>query len=144
MLSECLVSLCGLSNLVQRDSVLAPYLVLCDPTNSVLCFCVAYWSLSGSVRPVRLCCWVLRVYLAVCSSCVCARLPTPSVCRPGTLRCPICRAPIPLPTGGVAALPPSFVVNQLLDLMSRQRREVVPKCSTHQTEVSTSGFTQSV
>ena len=43
---------------------------------------------------------------------------------------------MPLPTGGVAALPPSFVVNQLLDLMSRQRREVVPKCSTHQTEVS--------
>jgi hypothetical protein len=36
----------------------------------------------------------------------------------------------------VSALPPSFLVNQLLDLMARQRREVIPKCSTHQTQVS--------
>ncbi|KAE8745371.1 hypothetical protein FOCC_FOCC007919 [Frankliniella occidentalis] len=38
---------------------------------------------------------------------------------------------ITIPRGGVPALPPSFLVNQLLDLMSRQRREVVPKCATH-------------
>ncbi|XP_047481478.1 tripartite motif-containing protein 2-like isoform X1 [Penaeus chinensis] len=49
----------------------------------------------------------------------------------GTFRCPICRESIRIPSGGVAALPPSFLVNQLLDLMSRQRREVIPKCSTH-------------
>lgn len=36
-----------------------------------------------------------------------------------------------IPRGGVQALPPSFLVNQLLDLMSRQRREVIPKCSVH-------------
>ena len=30
--------------------------------------------------------------------------------------------------------PPSFIVNQLLDLMSQQRRDVVPKCSAHPTE----------
>merc|ERR1712223_107069 len=36
--------------------------------------------------------------------------------------------------GGVVCLPPSFLVNQLLDLMARQRREVIPKCSTHQTQ----------
>lgn len=48
-----------------------------------------------------------------------------------TFRCPICRETITLPRGGVSALPPSFLVNQLLDLMSRQRREVVPKCSNH-------------
>lgn len=29
------------------------------------------------------------------------------------------------------AFPPSFLVNQLLDLMASQRREVVPKCSSH-------------
>lgn len=29
------------------------------------------------------------------------------------------------------AFPPSFLVNQLLDLMARQRREVIPKCSSH-------------
>ena len=28
-------------------------------------------------------------------------------------------------------MPPSFLVNQLLDLMARQRREVIPKCSSH-------------
>ncbi|XP_037074978.1 tripartite motif-containing protein 2-like isoform X2 [Pollicipes pollicipes] len=69
----------------------------------------------------------------VCLECL-ARIVASNTREPGTLRCPICRALIPLPTGGAAALPPSFVVNQLLDLMSRQRREVVPKCSTHQTE----------
>ena len=49
----------------------------------------------------------------------------------GQFRCPICRELITIPRGGVQALPPSFLVNQLLDLMARQRREVIPKCSTH-------------
>ena len=53
----------------------------------------------------------------------------------GQFRCPICRELITIPRGGVSALPPSFLVNQLLDLMARQRREVIPKCSTHQTQV---------
>ncbi len=52
-------------------------------------------------------------------------------------RCPICRELITIPRGGVSALPPSFLVNQLLDLMARQRREIIPKCSTHQTQVHT-------
>ena len=46
-------------------------------------------------------------------------------------RCPVCRDLITIPSGGVQALPPSFLVNQLRDLMARQRREVVPKCSSH-------------
>ncbi|KAJ6221256.1 hypothetical protein RDWZM_007068 [Blomia tropicalis] len=49
----------------------------------------------------------------------------------GNFRCPICRESIQLPRGGVMGLPPSFLVNQLLDLMTSQRREVVPKCSSH-------------
>ncbi|RZF35365.1 hypothetical protein LSTR_LSTR012572 [Laodelphax striatellus] len=53
-----------------------------------------------------------------------------------TFRCPICRECITIPRGGVAALPPSFLVNQLLDLMARQRREVVPKCSVHLNQVT--------
>jgi hypothetical protein len=53
----------------------------------------------------------------------------------GSFRCPICRELITIPRGGVAALPPSFLVNQLLDLMSRQRREVIPKCSVHINQV---------
>ena len=58
-----------------------------------------------------------------------------------TFRCPICRELIHVPRGGVPALPPSFLVNQLLDLMASQRREVIPKCSTHSHQVSMQ-FTQ--
>ncbi|XP_071746315.1 E3 ubiquitin-protein ligase TRIM71 isoform X2 [Lepeophtheirus salmonis] len=49
----------------------------------------------------------------------------------GQFRCPICRELITIPRGGIQALPPSFLVNQLLDLMAKQRREIVPKCSNH-------------
>lgn len=48
-----------------------------------------------------------------------------------SFRCPICRETVSIPLGGVPAFPPSFIVNQLLDLMARQRRDVVPKCSAH-------------
>ena len=53
---------------------------------------------------------------------------------PPTFRCPICRCSIVIPRGGIAALPPSFLVNQLLDLMASQHREVIPKCTNHQSE----------
>lgn len=50
-------------------------------------------------------------------------------------RCPICRESIAVPrNGGVSALPPSFVVNQLLDLIKNQRRDLVPRCSNHPNE----------
>ena len=52
----------------------------------------------------------------------------------GCFRCPICRESVQVPRGGVVAFPPSFLVNQLLDLMQRQRREVIPKCSNHVTQ----------
>ena len=53
-----------------------------------------------------------------------------------SFRCPICRENVPIPRGGVNSFPPSFIVNQLLDLMGRQRRDIVPKCSRHsQTEL---------
>ena len=55
--------------------------------------------------------------------------------RDSQFRCPICRELINIPRGGVQALPPSFLVNQLLDLMASQRREVIPKCSTHANQV---------
>ena len=58
----------------------------------------------------------------------------------GQFRCPICRELITIPRGGVQALPPSFLVNQLLDLMARQRREVIPKCSQHQNQVGNQDF----
>ena len=36
--------------------------------------------------------------------------------------------------GGVTSFPPSFIVNQLLDLMVRLRRDVIPKCNSHTNE----------
>lgn len=36
--------------------------------------------------------------------------------------------------GGIASLPPSFVVNQLIDLIKNQRRDLVPRCSNHPNE----------
>lgn len=47
---------------------------------------------------------------------------------------PICREHILLPRGGVTSFPPSFLVNQLLDLLVKQRRDVVPKCESHSNE----------
>ena len=49
-------------------------------------------------------------------------------------RCPICRETIILPRGGVNAFPPSFIVNQLLDLVGRQRRDLIPRCPNHTQE----------
>ncbi|XP_058795861.1 tripartite motif-containing protein 2-like isoform X2 [Phymastichus coffea] len=66
----------------------------------------------------------------VCLHCL-TRIAASQTRETGSFRCPICRELITIPRGGVAALPPSFLVNQLLDLMSRQRREVIPKCSVH-------------
>ncbi|XP_014681737.1 PREDICTED: tripartite motif-containing protein 2-like isoform X3 [Priapulus caudatus] len=51
-----------------------------------------------------------------------------------SIRCPICRDVIQIPRGGVATFPPSFLVNQLMDLMARQRRDIIPKCSIHSSQ----------
>lgn len=67
----------------------------------------------------------------VCRSCLEKIASLAGVRESGSFRCPICRETIPLPRGGVVTLPPSFLVNQLLDLMARQRREIIPKCSIH-------------
>ncbi|CAG9102301.1 hypothetical protein JYU34_005884 [Plutella xylostella] len=66
----------------------------------------------------------------VCLHCL-TRIAASQTRDAGHFRCPICRELITVPRGGVAALPPSFLVNQLLDLMARQRREVIPQCSSH-------------
>ncbi|KAL3862563.1 hypothetical protein ACJMK2_008523 [Sinanodonta woodiana] len=69
----------------------------------------------------------------VCKNCL-ERIVDTQVHDTGTFRCPICRETIAIPRGGVVSFPPSFLVNQLLDLMSRQRRDVIPKCSVHVSE----------
>ncbi|XP_013786616.2 tripartite motif-containing protein 2-like [Limulus polyphemus] len=68
---------------------------------------------------------------SACKSCLERIVAATGVRDAGSFRCPICRETIPLPRTGISGLPPSFLINQLVDLMSRQRREVVPRCSTH-------------
>ncbi|CAD6192477.1 unnamed protein product [Caenorhabditis auriculariae] len=48
-----------------------------------------------------------------------------------SLRCPLCRDVCMLPPGGVNSLPAAFLINQLLDVMQKQRKDVVPSCSMH-------------
>ncbi|XP_021366421.1 tripartite motif-containing protein 2-like isoform X1 [Mizuhopecten yessoensis] len=73
---------------------------------------------------------LLQCSHTVCKSCL-QRIVEAQLTDTGYFRCPICREHIGIPRGGVASFPPSFIVNQLLDLMSQQRRDVIPKCSTH-------------
>jgi tripartite motif-containing protein 2/3 len=51
------------------------------------------------------------------------------------ISCPICRETIILPRLGVNAFPPSFIINQLLDLMKNKKRDLIPRCSNHSNEV---------
>lgn len=76
---------------------------------------------------------LLQCSHTVCLHCL-TRIAASQTRDTGSFRCPICRESINIPRGGVSALPPSFLVNQLLDLMSRQGREVIPKCSVHITQ----------
>ncbi|KAJ8966960.1 hypothetical protein NQ314_003182 [Rhamnusium bicolor] len=66
---------------------------------------------------------LLQCSHTVCLHCL-TRIAASQTRDTGSFRCPICRELINIPRGGVSALPPSFLVNQLLDLMSRQRREL--------------------
>ncbi|GFO22021.1 cellular tumor antigen p53 [Plakobranchus ocellatus] len=66
----------------------------------------------------------------VCRNCL-ERIIAAQTLDTGSFRCPICRENVQVPQGGVPSFPPSFIVNQLLDLMAQQRRDVVPKCATH-------------
>jgi tripartite motif-containing protein 2/3 len=70
----------------------------------------------------------------ICQSCLelIASSPTLSnTTEPGCIKCPICRQNIAIPSGGISALPPSFLVNQLFDLVNKKPREFIPKCSVH-------------
>ncbi|VDM97092.1 unnamed protein product [Thelazia callipaeda] len=71
---------------------------------------------------------------SVCLECLQHMEQLPQVVETGVLRCPLCREMINLPSGGSNAFPSSFLINQLLDLMQKQRKDVVPNCSTHQQE----------
>lgn len=67
----------------------------------------------------------------LCEMCLESICSQPRAVQSGSFRCPICREIIPTPRDGASTFPPAFLVNQLLDLVNRQRREVIPKCSNH-------------
>lgn len=70
----------------------------------------------------------------ICQSCLELIANSPTLnnsTEAGCIKCPICRQNITIPQGGVGALPPSFLVNQLYDLVNKKPREFIPKCSVH-------------
>lgn len=70
----------------------------------------------------------------ICQSCLELIAQSPTLnnsAEAGCIKCPICRQNIAIPNGGVGALPPSFLVNQLFDLVNKKPREFIPKCSVH-------------
>lgn len=81
----------------------------------------------GDVRAPKL----LRCSHTVCKECLLRIADDARSSGLDSFRCPICRQNIQIPADGISSLQPSFVINQLVDLMSRQRREVVPKCCKH-------------
>lgn len=70
----------------------------------------------------------------ICQSCLELIASSPTLnnsTETGCIKCPICRQNIAIPNGGITALPPSFLVNQLFDLVNKKPREFIPKCSVH-------------
>ncbi|KAI0983891.1 hypothetical protein GJ496_002000 [Pomphorhynchus laevis] len=54
---------------------------------------------------------------------------------PETIRCPVCREAILMPRGGLDQLPPSYLINRLMDLIkSKKSRDYIPKCTVHSSE----------
>lgn len=66
----------------------------------------------------------------ICQSCLELIASSPTLnnsAEAGCIKCPICRQNIAIPNGGIGALPPSFLVNQLFDLVNKKPREFIPK-----------------
>ncbi|OAF72007.1 E3 ubiquitin-protein ligase TRIM63 [Intoshia linei] len=51
------------------------------------------------------------------------------------INCPVCRESIVVPRGGSIDFPPSFLINQLVDLMKSQRKDIIPLCKLHSSEL---------
>lgn len=62
--------------------------------------------------------------------------------KPPNLWCLIYRNSVMIPQGGIGDLPPRFLVNQLLDLMASQHREIIP--SVHTINPKSSYFARAV
>ncbi|PAV66137.1 hypothetical protein WR25_07292 isoform G [Diploscapter pachys] len=67
---------------------------------------------------------------SVCLSCL-NQIAALSQSETASLRCPLCRDVCVIPAGGVASFPGAFIINKLLDVMQKQRKDVVPSCAVH-------------
>ncbi|XP_074600893.1 uncharacterized protein LOC141854933 [Brevipalpus obovatus] len=66
----------------------------------------------------------------ICLGTFCSRANAEHSC---SFSCPLCRTTISITSGGALRFPPAFLVNQLLDLITDQNCELIPKCSKHPT-----------
>lgn len=81
-----------------------------------------------------------RPKLLVCSHsfcliCINEMVKMPQSRQTGSFCCPVCRQPIVIPIDGADGFPPSFMVNQLIDLISTQPKQAISKCPTHLKEL---------
>ena len=68
--------------------------------------------------------------LLPCSHTVCLQC-LERIAEEKTIKCPVCREVIPIPASGLSGIPPAFLVNQLLEMMDRQKRDLVSRCNSH-------------
>ncbi|PIC49672.1 hypothetical protein B9Z55_008204 [Caenorhabditis nigoni] len=98
-----------------------------DFSETFLTCSTCLYTYDGNTRKPKL----LPCSHSVCLYCVTQLAELAPETIPPTIRCPLCREICAIPNGGVIAFPAAFFINQLLDVMQRQRKDVVPSCSNH-------------
>ncbi|CAL2035023.1 unnamed protein product [Caenorhabditis brenneri] len=98
-----------------------------DFSETFLTCSTCLYTYDGNTRKPKL----LPCSHSVCLSCVTQLAELSPETVPPTVRCPLCREICTIPAGGVISFPAAFFINQLLDVMQRQRKDVVPSCSNH-------------
>ncbi|CAP27267.2 Protein CBR-NHL-3 [Caenorhabditis briggsae] len=98
-----------------------------DFSETFLTCSTCLYTYDGNTRKPKL----LPCSHSVCLYCVTQLAELAPETIPPTIRCPLCREICAIPHGGVIAFPAAFFINQLLDVMQRQRKDVVPSCSNH-------------
>ena len=71
----------------------------------------------------------------LCLQCLTSLSLSTSETNEAEIQCPICRHRVSVPVGGVTNLPPSFVVNQLLEMLRKQKKDVIKRCYNHPSQV---------
>uniref|UniRef100_A0A8R1HPM3 Uncharacterized protein n=1 Tax=Caenorhabditis japonica TaxID=281687 RepID=A0A8R1HPM3_CAEJA len=98
-----------------------------DFSETFLTCSTCLYTFDGNTRKPKL----LPCSHSVCLYCVTQLADLSPETDPPSLRCPLCREVCAIPVGGVISFPAAFFINQLLDVMQKQRKDVVPSCSNH-------------